>query len=199
MGTMPIYRHRLEASWSRCYPSPRADDVADLDEAHAAPPARRGRQIAVKVLGWACIAGFSALSGWMATSTAAHDAIASWATMGNVQPRLAVTSLESTQREELVPAVPPVVAPVPAEPPASRVAATEPSIPAPEPSVAPAAAPPAPKLRAAVPAHRDAWRKKVEATDDPYADATPPAQPSAANDPYDEKAQGVPYYQPSDL
>jgi hypothetical protein len=186
MATMPIYPHRSEASWFR------PTELADVARSGAARGGRRGRQSAVKVLGWMCIAGFSAASGWMVSSTAAHDAIASWGTMGRVvQPRLVLTSLEGAPREGLVQAVAPTaqeMAPVPVKP-SGAVAAIAPPVPAPQPSAALVAAtepsaPAPPRLRAAAPSHREAWQKKVSAMDDPYAGSTPRPQPVADN-PYD--------------
>lgn len=179
-----------EASFFRSPPPPRVADPEDLAETRAVPGARRRRRSAMNAFGWMSIAALSAVTAWMVTSTAARAPIESWGTMGMVaQPRLTVTSPEGAQREVLVPdgaLTAQVVAPAPAEPSGAPAAATEPSVPA------------AP-LRAGAPAHREAWRKKVDAMEDPYAGAVPRV-PVPVADPYQEpeKARNVPY-QPDDL
>jgi hypothetical protein len=193
MAATSIPAHRFETAWPREQAPRRAAEPILLDQEPSVAPAR-WRQAAVNVVGWTCVAGAVAVSGWMVTSTRAANVIAFWGTMG--------------WRGDLVPpreeVAPEVVAAPGAEALltqlASRpVAAAEPSAPATAASVAPVAAPKlpvapvtarkppvsAPKLHAGVPARPNAWQKREEASEDPHAGATPLPEAPVADDPYE--------------
>jgi hypothetical protein len=188
MATMSIYPPRTEASWFR---SPASSSIDELAEANPGPSRRRWRRSAVKMLGWMCIASFCAFDGWMVTSAAARDAMASWGTMGKaVQPRVDVTGLAGTPREGLVPGAEPTapaVAPVPAaivhEETASALGVWAPEAPSAAPVAAPAPSVSAPKLRAPEPVREKAMPKKVDPLVDPYAGTTQRPQ-DPTEDPY---------------
>jgi hypothetical protein len=193
MATMPLYAPGPDPSQPRSAPPSALDDFADLDTAFAIPSARRRRRTAVMVLGWTCIAGLSAAAVWMATSTAAHGAIASWATLGTVaQPRLTLT-LEGTKTASPLPEAP-RQAPVAVTTAQGAVTAPEGAASA-APDAAGALAAHAAKPRAWAPVPRQARHKDVGSLEeDPYAGATPrPQEPVAEPHPEAEKAREDPY------
>jgi hypothetical protein len=176
MATLSLHPSHSDASWFRSPSSARGDALAGDPAGTARSRALQRRSTAVKVGGWLAIAGMAAVTGWMVTSTAAADAIASWGTMGNVpHPRLTMTSLEGMACEWVASEAAPVVEEVAA--PVQEVAGT----PA-EPVAAPVAvAAPAPAVRA--PAVREASRQRVGSTEDPYGGGAPRRQ-AALDDPY---------------
>jgi len=206
-----MYAYSSETEWAL---------ACEAAEVSHAPRGSRARQIAVKVLGWTCIAGGVAGAAWMLTSTPAEGAITSWSTMGSVAPaRIAASRVDDVRPSAPAAlATPPngcatVAAVVDAGAPGWQGARTSASDRAADDAGAPVRQTARKSLRRKVTTHAwapfvapkhhvaalpraDAPPAKEDALHDPYADPTP--QVPVEDNPYDGPQEASVPYRPAE-